>query len=79
MSDKNTQEPSSWRPEQKVDGAWYPNGQRFATEEEAAESALARWRGWALSENHRAVQVEGAANYVRVAGQDRLLTDEERG
>ncbi len=55
----------SWRPEQKVDGVWYPNGQRFATEAEAKASAGARFMAWTMSEDSRAVRAHEPVNYYR--------------
>lgn len=54
MSTSETAPPRSWRPEMKVDGVWYPNGLRFATEDEAKRSALALFMRWTAPSDHRA-------------------------
>jgi len=46
----------SWKPEFKVDGAWYDNAQRYSTEEEALASALARYQVWTMPTDYRATK-----------------------
>ena len=63
----------SWKPEFKVDGEWYDNAQRFATEQEAKDSAYARYCVWTMPSGYRAVESSDPVNYVRTEGQDRGL------
>lgn len=60
----------SWKPEFKVQGEWYDNAQRFETEQEAKDSALARFMNWTMPSDHRAVESDDPVNYVRSNGQD---------
>jgi hypothetical protein len=57
--------PRSWRPEMLVDGKWYPNGQRFATESEARRSAHARFMAWTQPTDFRAFPSDDPVNYRR--------------
>ncbi len=43
----------SYRPEFKVDGAWYPNGERWATRAGAEASAKARFYAWTMPSDWR--------------------------
>ncbi len=63
----------SFKPEFLVQGQWYDNAQRFATYQEAADSALARFRVWTMPSDCRAVESEDPPNYVRKDGQDHSL------
>lgn len=63
----------SFKPEFFVQGGWYDNAQRFATIEEARESAYARFMVWTMAEDSRAVRSPDAVNYRRVDGRDELI------
>ena len=63
----------SWKPEFKVDGVWYDNAQRFATEKEARESALARYMVWTVPTDYRATESTDPVNYHVVDGRDTPL------
>lgn len=70
-----TKTPVSWKPEWKVEGKFYPNGQAFATREEAEASAKSRYNAWTQAEDHRAVESDQPVNYVRVDGRDVPIED----
>ncbi len=53
----------SWRPEFLVGGEWCSNAQRFATEEEARNSAHDRFMVWTMPSDFRAAPSEDAVNY----------------
>jgi len=55
----------SWKPEFEVEGKWYDNAQRFASKEEAEESAVARFRVWTMPTAWRATESSRPVNYVR--------------
>ena len=59
----------SWKPEVKVDGQWSQNALVFATQEEAAASALNLYGRWMMTTDHRAVEVDEAVNYALIDGQ----------
>jgi hypothetical protein len=63
----------SWKPEFLVQGEWYDNGQAFATETEAKDSAQARFHVWSMPTDWRAVQSVDPVSYKRVDGRDSLL------
>lgn len=63
----------SWKPEFLIDGVWYDNAQRFATEEEAEDSADARFHVWTMPSDFRAVESEDPVNYQREYGEDSLI------
>ena len=48
---------SKWKPEFLVDGIWYDNAQRFDTEQEAKNSAQARFARWTMPTDWRATEV----------------------
>ena len=60
----------SWKPEFKVSGEWYDNAQRFETEEEAHDSAAARYAVWTMPTDYRATESDEDVNYVRKKGVD---------
>jgi hypothetical protein len=60
----------SWKPEFKVNGGWYGNAQRFATEQEAKESAHARFLVWTMPSDYRAAESDEPVNYKREDGRD---------
>lgn len=53
----------SWKPEFKVDGVWYDNAQRYATEAQASDSAKARFAVWTIPTDCRAVESADPVNY----------------
>lgn len=59
----------SWKPEVKVDDQWSQNALVFATQEEAAASALDLYVRWMMTTGHRAVEVDEPVNYALVDGQ----------
>jgi hypothetical protein len=63
----------SWAPEVLVEGKWSRNGLRFATMEEAEESAYSLMLRWMSVEDSRATEAEEAVNYVRVGGEDKAI------
>lgn len=65
----------SWKPEQKVDGVWYPNGQRFATKAEAKASARACFMAWTMSEDSRAAESPDPVNYYRDETGDHMVPE----
>lgn len=65
----------SWRPEMFVDNQWTPNGQRFATEQEARDSASDLFSRWTQPTDYRAMPANDPVNYRREGGKDiRLAT-----
>lgn len=62
--------PRSYRPEFLVAGEWCANAQRFATHEEADNSARARFQAWTIPTDCRAVASDDPVNYARVEGRD---------
>ena len=60
----------SWKPEFKVQGEWYDNAQRFETEDEACDSASARFAVWTMPTDCRATESDEPVNYVRIDGKD---------
>lgn len=63
----------SFKPEFLVNGAWSSNAQRFATEDEARTSAVARMAVWFAVDDYRATESPDPVNYVRVDGADHSL------
>lgn len=53
----------SWKPEFEIGGAWYGNGIRFATYEEAFENAKDKFSRWTVPTGYRAVEAEEEPNY----------------
>jgi len=72
----------SFKPEVKVEGKFYPNGQTFATREEAEKSAHNRFFNWYACTDSRAVEVDTAENPVNYKWVDGVgdvpLTDEKK-
>ncbi len=66
--------PASWAPEFEVQGKWAGNAQRFATEQEAKESAAARFMVWSMPSDYRAAPSDDPVNYRRVDGRDESIT-----
>ena len=66
----------SWRPEGIADrsGEWCANGLRFATEQEATDSARDLMSRWTLVREIRATESEDPVNCERVDGRDRPTT-----
>lgn len=60
---KKAAEPVSWRPEVLVKGEWVPNGQRFATRDEAKEAASEVFSRWLIAESSRAEPSSDPVNY----------------
>lgn len=60
----------SWRPEVIADssGAWTPNGLRFATKEEAEQSALDLSMRWTAVRDTRATENSDPVNYSYTNG-----------
>jgi hypothetical protein len=58
----------SYRPMVYVQGEWAGNGLRFATHEEANESACGLMYRWMLVENCRVDESEEPVNYALVDG-----------
>ena len=56
----------SYKPEFLVSGEWSGNAQRFATYEEALESAKARFAVWTMPSDFRSVWSSDDVNYKRV-------------
>ncbi len=67
----------SYKPEFKVQGAWYDNAQRFATRDEAEASAQARFMVWTMPEACRATASTDPPTY-RWDGRDIPMTPEEK-
>ena len=55
--------PNSWKPEFKIDGAWYDNAIRFASEREATLNALDKLHVWTIPTGYRATQSDDPVNY----------------
>ena len=60
----------SWKPEFLVQGEWCDNSQRFATEQEAEDSADARYRVWTMPSDFRVTESDDPVNYQREYGSD---------
>lgn len=58
----------SYRPMVFVHGEWAGNGVRFATREEAEQSASDLFARWTLCEAHRADESDDPVNYALVNG-----------
>ena len=65
----------SYRPMVYVQGEWAGNGLRFATHEEANESACSLMYRWMLVENCRVDESDDPVNYALVDG--RLVSPKE--
>lgn len=70
----------SWKPEVIADssGKWCDNDLRFATEEEALDSATALAGRWIQVRLWRAAPSDDPVNYRRVDGRDVALEAKER-
>ncbi|UCC74085.1 MAG: hypothetical protein JSV86_05870 [Gemmatimonadota bacterium] len=64
---------SSYKPEFLVQGKWCDNAQRFATREEAEQSAQARFLVWTQPEDWRVSASDEPVSYARVDGRDVYL------
>ena len=53
----------SWKPEFCIDGKWYDNAVRFATEQEAKDNARDKFMVWTMPTDWRAVESTDAPNY----------------
>lgn len=60
----------SFKPEFLVQGQWCDNAQRFATYEEAADSARGRFMVWTMPLAWRVVESPDPVNYHVVDGRD---------
>lgn len=58
----------SWKPEFLIDGKWYDNAVRFATEEEAKANAADKFSRWTMPTDYRATESTDPVNYKWVAG-----------
>lgn len=58
----------NWKPEVKVNGQWSQNALVFATQIEAAASAIDLYSRWTLTTDHRAVETNDPVNYKWVDG-----------
>jgi hypothetical protein len=69
----------SYRPEVIADdtGQWYPNGLRFATKEEAENSARDLSLRWIAVREWRAAESDDAPNYTYHNGQLRRIIGED--
>lgn len=67
-------QPVSWKPEFCVDGKWCGNAQRFATEQEAKDSAYDRFCRWFGPTGWRATPTQDPVNYKRENGVDTYAT-----
>jgi hypothetical protein len=67
--------PTSYRPMFLTSGdpEWYGNAQRFATREEAEDSALALWQAWTMAREWRVDESGDPVNYRRVDGRNESL------
>jgi hypothetical protein len=63
----------SFKPEFLVQGDWCSNAQRFATYEEAYQSARARFQVWTMPTDCRASESTDPVNYRRENGRDEML------
>lgn len=70
------EQPISWAPEVFVDGKWHRNALRFATEQEAMDSAHALFMRWMLCTNHRATPASEPVNYALVDGMLKAVAGE---
>lgn len=61
--------PRSYKPEVKVQGVWYDNALRFATETEAKSSAQDLYMRWTQAEGHRAAPSGDEPTYEWIEGQ----------
>jgi hypothetical protein len=65
----------SYKPEFEVmgeAGVFYQNGQTFATREEAEQSAMSRFRNWAMAIGWRVAEVDSAEFPVNYRWDDEL-------
>lgn len=69
----------SFKPEFQVQGAWYDNAQRFATADEAKETAQARFMVWTMPTDYRVTESPDPVNYRRVDGRDAMLCERCHG
>lgn len=53
----------SWKPEFLVDGKWYDNAVRFATEAEAKQNAQDKFMVWTMPSDYRATESPDPAHY----------------
>jgi hypothetical protein len=53
----------SWKPEFLIDGVWYDNAVRFATEAEAIANAKDKFSKWTMPTDYRSVESPDPANY----------------
>lgn len=58
----------SYKPRQKVEGKWYPNGLAFETHGEAEQSARSTFSHWFTSEGWDVVESDERPNYKIVDG-----------
>ena len=66
----------SWKPVVQIDstGKWYDNALRFATQQEAQESARDLARKWFAVKAHSAMPDEAIPNYIYENGQLKDIT-----
>jgi hypothetical protein len=71
----------SWRPEVQTDdtGQWYPNGLRFATEQEAYANAKDLSYRWTAVCEYRAAESDDEPNYTYHGGELRSIVKPEEG
>jgi hypothetical protein len=55
---------ASFKPEFLVDGIWYDNAVRFATEDEAKRNAEDKFQRWTVPTDYRAVPSPDEPNYI---------------
>jgi hypothetical protein len=55
---------SNWKPQQKVEGKWYSNGETYATKEESDRSASSKYSAWVQSEGWQSIEVDAETNPV---------------
>lgn len=60
---------TSYKPEFLVDGKWYDNLVRFATEAEAEEDASRKFAVWYVPTDYRVTETTDEVNYRLVDGQ----------
>lgn len=62
----------SWKPVFKMprDPKYYDNAQRFATKEEATDSAAARFAVWTMPEAYDVLESTDPVNYAVVDGRE---------
>lgn len=58
----------SWKPEFCINGVWYDNAVRFATEKEAKDNAHDKFMVWSVPTDCRAVPSEDSPNYTYLEG-----------